>query len=112
MTVRVRGDTLDEIDETFTVNLADAVNAVIADGTGVGTITDDDPPPTVSVDNATVTEGDTGTVDANFTVSLSAASGKTITSTTRPRTARRRRRPTTPRRPARSRSPRARRRRP
>ena len=77
--VRVRGDTLDEIDETFTVNLADAVNAVIADGTGVGTITDDDSPPTVSAGNATVTEGDTGTVDANFTVSLSAASGKTIT---------------------------------
>ena len=35
--------------------------------------------PTVSVGNATVTEGDTGTINANFTVSLSAASGKTIT---------------------------------
>jgi ribosomal protein L35AE/L33A len=79
VTVRVKGDTLDEIDETFTVNLADAVNAVIANGTGVGTITDDDPPPTVSVNNATVTEGDTGTINANFTVTLSAASGKTIT---------------------------------
>ena len=77
--VPVNGDTLDEIDETFTVNLADAVNAAIADGTGVGTITDDDAPPAVSVGNATVTEGDTGTINANFTVSLSAASGKTIT---------------------------------
>ena len=79
VTIQVTGDTLDEIDEAFTVNLSDAVHAVIADETGVGTILDDDPFPTVSVNNATVTEGDAGTVDAAFTVSLNTASSRTIT---------------------------------
>ena len=36
---------------------------------GSGTIIDDDAQPTISVGNATVTEGDTGTINANFTVS-------------------------------------------
>ena len=39
----VIGDTLDEADETFFVNLIEPVaNATIADGQGVGTIVDDD----------------------------------------------------------------------
>ena len=37
--------------ETFFVNLSSAVNATIADGQGVGTITDDDAPPTLSIDD-------------------------------------------------------------
>ena len=45
---------------------------------GVGTITDDDPTPTLSVDDVTVLEGDTGTVPAVFTVTLSAPSGRAI----------------------------------
>ena len=77
--IQVTGDTLDELDESFTVNLSNAVNAVIADGTGLGTILDNDPFPTVSVNNATVTEGDEGTVDASFTVSLNTPSSRTIT---------------------------------
>jgi hypothetical protein len=40
--VQVRGDTIDEPNETFTVNLSQPQNAGIADGTGVGTIIDDD----------------------------------------------------------------------
>ena len=47
VTVAVNGDTLDEADETFTVNLSAATNATIADGQGVGTITDDDPTPPI-----------------------------------------------------------------
>ena len=42
--VTVLADTLDEPDETFTVNLTAPVNATIGDGQGVGTILDDDPP--------------------------------------------------------------------
>lgn len=42
ITVPVLGDTLDEPDETFTVELSGAANATISDGQGVGTITDDD----------------------------------------------------------------------
>ncbi len=78
-TVPVVGDTLDELDETFVVNLSNPTNATIADGQGVGTITDNDAIPTLSIDNVTVTEGDAGTATATFTVTLSAASGKTVT---------------------------------
>ena len=42
-TVEISGDTTVENTETFFVNLANATNgAVIADGQGVGTITNDD----------------------------------------------------------------------
>src|SRR6266545_6970622 len=78
ITVQVNGNILDEIDETFTVNLSNPVNATIADGQGIGTITDDDPLPTLSIDDVTVAEGDAGTVNANFTVSLDAASGRAV----------------------------------
>ncbi|HWC10637.1 MAG TPA: Ig-like domain repeat protein [Acidimicrobiales bacterium] len=40
--VGVKGDVRDEPDETFTFDLSSPVNATIADGTGVGTIVDDD----------------------------------------------------------------------
>jgi Ca2+-binding RTX toxin-like protein len=79
VTIAVNGDTLDEVDETFTVNLENPSNVTIADGQGQGTITDDDPLPTVSIGNVTVTEGDTGTDNATFNVTLSAASGKQVT---------------------------------
>jgi hypothetical protein len=42
-TVRVVGDTVDEGDEIFRINLGDAVGGPIIDGQGVGTILDDDP---------------------------------------------------------------------
>jgi Calx-beta domain-containing protein len=77
--VTVNGDSVSEANETFTVTLSNPVNATIADGSGQGTIVDDDPLPTLSVNNASVTEGNTGTTTATFTVSLSVASGKTVT---------------------------------
>ena len=79
VTVQVNGDALDEVNETYSVNLANAVNATITDGSGVGTITDDDPVPTLSIGDQTVTEGDSGTVEATFTVTLSTVSGRTVT---------------------------------
>jgi hypothetical protein len=79
ITILVQGDILDELDETFFVNLSGAVNATIADNQGIGTITDDDGTPSLSINDATVTEGNTGPVNAVFTVSLSAASAQTIT---------------------------------
>ena len=79
VTVAINGDTIDELDETFTVELTAPVNATIADAQGVGTITDDDTPPTVSIDDVTVVEGDAGVTNAVFTVTLSAASGQTVT---------------------------------
>jgi chitinase len=76
--IAVNGDTLDEDNETFTVTLSDPANATIADGSGLGTITDDDAAPTLSIGDTTVTEGDSGTSTATFTISLSAASSKTV----------------------------------
>lgn len=42
VTVQVRGDLIDEPDETFSVVLSGAVNGVITDAIGVGTILDDE----------------------------------------------------------------------
>jgi hypothetical protein len=77
-TVKVNGDLLVEADETFAVDLGTPSGATIGDGTGAGLIVNDDTA-TVSIDDVTVAEGDTGTVDAIFTVSLSRESDTPIT---------------------------------
>jgi len=79
ITVVVQADSLDEVNETFVVNLTGPSNAVVADGQGVGTIIDDDVEPSLSIDDVQVNEGDSGTATATFTVTLSAPSGKTVT---------------------------------
>ncbi len=45
ITVAVNGDVIEEPDETFFLNLSNAVNATISDGQAVGTIINDDSPP-------------------------------------------------------------------
>ena len=77
ITVTVNGDALNEANETFFVNLTTPSAATVTDGQGLGTITDDDPLPSLAIDDVSVTEGNTGTTTANFTVSLSSASGQT-----------------------------------
>jgi uncharacterized repeat protein (TIGR01451 family) len=77
--VPIVGDTIDENDETFTVTLSTPSNVAINDGTATGTITDDDDPPTIAVNDVSVNEGNSGTTPATFTVSLSQQSGKAIT---------------------------------
>jgi Ca2+-binding RTX toxin-like protein len=77
--VSINGDSLNEPDEIFTVNLSNPINVVISDDQGVGTIINDDPVPTLSINNVSVTELDSDTVNAVFTVSLSDASGQTVT---------------------------------
>jgi hypothetical protein len=57
------------------VNLSGAVNATIADSQGQATITNDDGVPTLSVNDRAETEG----ISLVFTVTLSAASGQTVT---------------------------------
>ncbi|HEV2883461.1 MAG TPA: Calx-beta domain-containing protein, partial [Pyrinomonadaceae bacterium] len=77
--VSVNGDTTFEADETFTVQLSSPSNATIADADGAGTIQNDDTAPTLSINDVAVTEGNGGTTNATFTVTLSAASGVTTT---------------------------------
>ncbi len=79
ITVTINGDTMDESNETFFVNLSNASNGVILDSQGQGTITDNDPPPSLSINDVSVIEGDSGTTTATFTVTLSAVSGLIVT---------------------------------
>jgi subtilisin-like proprotein convertase family protein len=79
VTVPILPDTLDENDETFNVNLSAPSGATISDGTGVGTITDDDLPPNIVVADVSQLEGNSGTTTFTFPVTLSAPSGKVVT---------------------------------
>jgi hypothetical protein len=78
--VAVVGDRLSEANETFRVNLSAPTNgATLADAQGVATIVDDDPLPSLRVNDVRVTEGDSGTRTATFTLSLSQPSGQDVT---------------------------------
>lgn len=82
ITIATVNDTLDETSETFEIRLSNpSANVSVFDGTGVGTITDNDPQPTVSFVDTTISrnEGDSGTSDMTFTVRLSSVSGRTVT---------------------------------
>jgi hypothetical protein len=70
-------DTLDEVDEAFLLELAGPAGALIVDGRGQTTIVDDDPEPSLSIGDVTVTEG-ASVATARFTVTLSAPSGKEV----------------------------------
>lgn len=80
VTVQVNGDTTVESDETFQVRLTSAVGATIADGTGVGTILNDDIVD-ISIDDVALPEGDIGETAFPFAVRLSAASDLPVTVT-------------------------------
>jgi len=80
VTVAVADDALDEVDETFTLDLSNPSGASVADEQATATLTDNDAPPAVFIDDTSVTEGDAGkpNVPANFTVRLSAPSGRLV----------------------------------
>jgi len=81
LSIAVIGDLADEADETFQVRLVNAVGGIITTSSGTGTIVDDDEPlptPVASINDATVTEGNSGTTSAVFTISLSNASAETV----------------------------------
>lgn len=78
VTVPVNGDRLAESNETFVVNLSGATNAVIGDGQGVGTITDDEP--RLRIDDVSKAEGDKPQkTPFLFTVSLLASYDELVT---------------------------------
>lgn len=83
ISIDVKGDKTAEANETFFVNLVSAGGVMIAAGQAVGTIVNDDgavpaPLPLLSIDDAQVTEGNSGTKLLTFTVSLSQASSKEV----------------------------------
>ncbi|MEB1530201.1 putative Ig domain-containing protein [Xanthomonas sp. WHRI 7945] len=77
-TVLINGDSLNEANENFFVNVSNVSGASVSDPQGQGTIVNDDAQPTLSIDDVSVNEGNSGTTTATFTVSLSAASGQTV----------------------------------
>ena len=79
VTVPVVGNTLNQADKTFVVNLTAPTNATISRSQGLGTIRNDDPLSVVSVSGVSVTEGNAGTSSAVFTVTLSPVSGQAVT---------------------------------
>ena len=75
--IAVKGDDLDEANETFRLVIAGS-EVPGSEATGTATIVDDDPKPALSVsDGGTVTEGAAG-AKATFVVRLSRPSGRTV----------------------------------
>ena len=79
ISILVNGETLNEDDETFVLNLRKSTNSTLIDPDGRATIINDDAAPELSIGDVSVTEGNGGLVDAVLPVTLSTASGKTVT---------------------------------
>ena len=77
--VSVTGDTTEEPNETVVATLSNAANATIATATGTGTIVNDDGLPTLSINSPRVTEGDSGSKNLTFTVTLNKAGVDQVT---------------------------------
>jgi Calx-beta domain len=70
--IRVNADRTDEPDQTFTVTLSNPNGASIGDATAHGTITDDDSgrSNSLTISDASVTEGNTGTTNQAFRIRI------------------------------------------
>ena len=75
ISVRTTDDRISENNETITVSLSNANGATISDDRATGTINDNDGTPSLSIADASATEGQS----LSFAVTLSAASSSTVT---------------------------------
>jgi YD repeat-containing protein len=79
VTIPIVSDALNEANETFAVDLSSVAGGSIgATGRTTVTIADDDPVPTLTIADASVTEGNSGTSNLTFTLTLSARSGRDV----------------------------------
>lgn len=80
-TVAILDDQLDEANETINLALSNVTGTATlgAPATAVLTILDNDGTPSLSINDVAVTEGDSGTTNAIFTVTLAPVSGQTVT---------------------------------
>lgn len=74
----VQADAMDEPEESFLVQLTNPTGAQLSRAEASVSIRDDDDPPTLSVADVRMPEGDLGDSDAVFTLRLSAESGWTV----------------------------------
>jgi hypothetical protein len=78
LSIPLVNDALDEDDETFVVNLTAPSGISIGDGQAQGTITDDDPLPSLATGDCAALEGQTASTPCTFSLSLTPASGRTV----------------------------------
>src|SRR5207249_6075096 len=79
LSITVANGGLNKTPEIIQVTLNPTNATLGAISTYTYTILDDDPPPSLSLSNVTVTEGNSGNTMARFAATLSIASGKTVT---------------------------------
>ena len=74
-------DSLNKADETFNVTLSGATGGATigTPSTATVTIINDDPLPTITINDVSQNEGNSGTTAFNFTLTLSAVSGQAVT---------------------------------
>lgn len=77
--VPINNDTIDEPDETLTLALSNPGSASLGLSSATLTINDDDPVPSITINNVQQAEGNSGTSNMTFTVTLSNPSASTIT---------------------------------
>ena len=75
--VLINGDTVDETQETYFLDISNVQNATVSSSRGNGSIVDDDGP-TISLNDVSVTEGNSGLKSATFTLTLSGPSVEAI----------------------------------
>jgi hypothetical protein len=76
--VTVFGDVIDEDNERIALNLSAPTNATLGTASALSIIVDDDPPPTLSVNDVSTTEGNTGAHSVQFVITLSGPAGRSI----------------------------------
>jgi hypothetical protein len=79
LTIPIIGETLNELNERFYVNLSNPLRCTLARSQIACTLLNDDLQPRLSINDVSVTEGNAGTSDAVFTVRLSSAGGQNAT---------------------------------
>lgn len=79
ITVLVNGDTANETDEAFAVDLSNLAGIASVTTQGAGTIVNDEAGPVLSIANIATPEGNSGTTPFVFTITMSVASASDVT---------------------------------